>query len=66
MNVLCRFWEGGSPAQGVVAFSSGNHAQGVVIAAAELGIPAAIVMPTDNALDEVLLVSNADIFLEAM
>jgi threonine dehydratase len=34
-------------ARGVVAFSSGNHAQGVAIAAARLGIPAAIVMPSD-------------------
>lgn len=32
---------------GVVAFSSGNHAQGVAIAARRLGIPAAIVMPSD-------------------
>ena len=32
---------------GVVAFSSGNHAQGVAIAAKRLGIPAAIVMPGD-------------------
>lgn len=32
---------------GVVAFSSGNHAQGVAIAARRLGIPATIVMPTD-------------------
>jgi threonine dehydratase len=32
---------------GVVAFSSGNHAQGVGIAAARLGIRATIVMPTD-------------------
>lgn len=32
---------------GVVAFSSGNHAQGVAIAARRLGIPAAIVMPAD-------------------
>ena len=30
---------------GVVAFSSGNHAQGVACAAALLGIPAVIVMP---------------------
>ncbi|HET7317440.1 MAG TPA: threonine/serine dehydratase [Sphingomicrobium sp.] len=30
---------------GVVAFSSGNHAQGVAIAAKRLGIPAVIVMP---------------------
>ena len=33
--------------RGVVAFSSGNHAQGVAIAAARLGIPATIVMPSD-------------------
>ena len=34
-------------ARGVVAFSSGNHAQGVAIAARRLGMPAMIVMPTD-------------------
>ena len=33
--------------RGVVAFSSGNHAQGVAIAAARLGIEATIVMPSD-------------------
>jgi threonine dehydratase len=32
---------------GVVAFSSGNHAQGVAIAANRLGMPAVIVMPSD-------------------
>jgi threo-3-hydroxy-L-aspartate ammonia-lyase len=32
---------------GVVAFSSGNHAQGVALAAQLLGVPAAIVMPSD-------------------
>jgi threonine dehydratase len=32
---------------GVVAFSSGNHAQGVAAAAALLGLPAVIVMPSD-------------------
>jgi threonine dehydratase len=32
---------------GVVAFSSGNHAQGVALAARLLGIPAVIVMPSD-------------------
>jgi threonine dehydratase len=32
---------------GVVAFSSGNHAQGVAIAARRLGISATIVMPAD-------------------
>lgn len=34
-------------AKGVVAFSSGNHAQGVALAAKLLGIPALIVMPSD-------------------
>src|ERR671933_2618607 len=34
-------------ARGVVAFSSGNHAQGVALAARELGIPATVVMPSD-------------------
>jgi threonine dehydratase len=34
-------------ARGVVAFSSGNHAQGVALAAQLLGIPATIVMPLD-------------------
>ena len=33
--------------RGVVAFSSGNHAQGVAIAARRLGIEAIIVMPDD-------------------
>ena len=32
---------------GVVAFSSGNHAQGVALAAKMLGMPALIVMPSD-------------------
>lgn len=32
---------------GVIAFSSGNHAQGIALAARELGIPATIVMPQD-------------------
>ncbi len=32
---------------GVVAFSSGNHAQGVALAARLLGMPALIVMPAD-------------------
>jgi threonine dehydratase len=34
-------------ARGVVAFSSGNHAQGVALAAQRLGIEAVIVMPSD-------------------
>jgi threo-3-hydroxy-L-aspartate ammonia-lyase len=33
--------------RGVVAFSSGNHAQGVALAAQLLGAPAAICMPSD-------------------
>lgn len=33
--------------RGVVAFSSGNHAQGVAIASQRLDIPATIVMPAD-------------------
>ena len=33
--------------RGIVAFSSGNHAQGVALAARELGIAATVVMPTD-------------------
>jgi threonine dehydratase len=37
---------------GVVAFSSGNHAQGVALAAKLLGIPAAIVMPADAPLSK--------------
>ena len=39
-----------SPAErerGVVAFSSGNHAQGVALAAQILNVPATIVMPSD-------------------
>ncbi|ALJ07517.1 MULTISPECIES: threonine/serine dehydratase [unclassified Brevundimonas] len=35
-------------ARGVVAFSSGNHAQGVAAAAALVGSPAIIVMPSDS------------------
>nr|WP_315054166.1 threonine/serine dehydratase [uncultured Brevundimonas sp.] len=34
--------------RGVVAFSSGNHAQGVAAAAALVGEPAVIVMPSDS------------------
>lgn len=36
---------GQEKARGVIAFSSGNHAQGVAFAARELGIDATIVMP---------------------
>ncbi|MBR9766425.1 MAG: threonine/serine dehydratase [Rhodobacteraceae bacterium] len=34
-------------ARGVIAFSSGNHAQGVALAAQSHGVPAVIVMPAD-------------------
>lgn len=34
-------------AKGVIAFSSGNHAQGVALAAAQHGLAAVIVMPAD-------------------
>lgn len=34
-------------ARGVIAFSSGNHAQGVALAAAKHGLPAVILMPAD-------------------
>ncbi len=34
-------------ARGVIAFSSGNHAQGVALAAREVGTSAVIVMPSD-------------------
>ena len=46
VNALSQF----SPEQrkaGVVAFSSGNHAQAIALAAQELDIPATIVMPKD-------------------
>jgi len=39
--------EPGTRAKGVIAFSSGNHAQGVALAAREFGVPAVIVMPSD-------------------
>ena len=34
-------------AAGVIAFSSGNHAQGVALAARDFGVPCMIVMPAD-------------------
>ena len=37
----------GTAARSVVAFSSGNHAQGVAAAAQLVGLPATIVMPSD-------------------
>ena len=35
-------------AKGVFAYSSGNHAQGVAMAAAKFGVPAVILMPSDS------------------
>jgi len=35
-------------ANGVFAYSSGNHAQGVAMAAAKFGVPAVILMPQDS------------------
>lgn len=46
-NKLSRLAEAGRPAGAVVAFSSGNHAQGVAAAAQLLGFQATIVMPSD-------------------
>lgn len=37
----------GVRARGVIAFSSGNHAQGVALAARQFGVSAVIVMPSD-------------------
>ena len=45
-NRMSRIPEAARP-KGVVAFSSGNHAQGVAGAAQLLGMPAAVVMPAD-------------------
>jgi threonine dehydratase len=45
-NRICRL-TADELTRGVVAFSSGNHAQGVAAAAALMGTPAVIVMPSD-------------------
>jgi threo-3-hydroxy-L-aspartate ammonia-lyase len=45
-NALSRL-DAGARARGVIAFSSGNHAQAVALAAGILGIEATIVMPQD-------------------
>ncbi len=47
MNALLQL-EDAQRRRGVVAFSSGNHAQGVALAAKILGIPATIVMPENS------------------
>jgi threonine dehydratase len=46
MNALARFTQE-QRNDGVVTFSSGNHAQAIALAARELGMPATIVMPED-------------------
>ena len=45
-NALSRL-DPGAKARGVVAYSSGNHAQAVAAAGAMLGVPTVIVMPQD-------------------
>ncbi len=45
-NALSRF-DAAQRRAGVVAFSSGNHAQAIALAARILGMPATILMPTD-------------------
>jgi threo-3-hydroxy-L-aspartate ammonia-lyase len=45
-NALSKF-DAQQKKSGVVAFSSGNHAQGIALAASLLGIPSTIVMPQD-------------------
>ncbi|HEX2833266.1 MAG TPA: threonine/serine dehydratase [Thermoanaerobaculia bacterium] len=47
MNALLQL-DDDQRSRGVVAFSSGNHAQGVALAAKLLGIPATIVMPENS------------------
>jgi threo-3-hydroxy-L-aspartate ammonia-lyase len=47
MNALLQL-DDDQRARGVVAFSSGNHAQGVALGARLLGIPATIVMPENS------------------
>lgn len=46
MNALLQFSEQ-QKAAGVLAFSSGNHAQAIALAAQQLGIKATIIMPED-------------------
>jgi len=46
MNALSKF-DPRQRAAGVVAFSSGNHAQAIALSAKLLGIPATIIMPLD-------------------
>jgi len=52
MNALSKF-DPRQRAAGVVAFSSGNHAQAIALSAKLLGIPATIIMPLDAPADKV-------------
>lgn len=47
-NRISRIDPSSCAAAGIVAYSSGNHAQGVAAAAALAGLPATIVMPADT------------------
>jgi threonine dehydratase len=53
-------------ARGVIAASAGNHAQGVALAAQELGVPATIVMPvtTPQIKVDAVAARGADVVLE--
>jgi threonine dehydratase len=46
-NAIAKLADGPTPPRGVVAPSSGNHAQAVAIAARRFGLPATILMPED-------------------
>ncbi|RZI09071.1 pyridoxal-phosphate dependent enzyme, partial [Staphylococcus aureus] len=46
MNALSQF-TGEQRKNGVITFSSGNHAQAIALSAKLLGIPATIIMPGD-------------------
>jgi threonine dehydratase len=45
-NMLARLLEAGGAGAGVITYSSGNHGQGMAMAAQRLGVPAVVVMPT--------------------
>src|SRR5712692_7049004 len=47
-NALIQLRQRKPDLSGVIAVSSGNHAQGVALAARTLGVPAVIVMPADS------------------
>ncbi|MDR3379314.1 threo-3-hydroxy-L-aspartate ammonia-lyase [Cupriavidus basilensis] len=51
-NALARF-DAGQRRRGAVAFSGGNHAQGIALAGQVLGIPVVVVMPRDAAASKV-------------